>query len=47
MDAVGKAVRQHHGRSFAKLLVGEVKSGGLNEPERRRRHHAIAIHTLI
>jgi hypothetical protein len=47
MDAIGKAVRQHHGRSFTKLLVVEVKSGGLNEPERRRRHHAIPIHSHV
>jgi hypothetical protein len=28
-------------------LVAEVKSGGLDEPKRRHRHHAIVIHTLI
>jgi hypothetical protein len=28
-------------------LVAQVKSGGLDEPKWRHRHHAIAIHTLI
>jgi len=47
MDVMGKAVQQHHGRSFAELVVAEVKSGGLDQPERRQRHHAIAVHALV